>query len=361
MQHTRERSSLPISGRKSSLKFPLIFWFFTRVVILVAFLAAEPHGVAGALGNWDGAWYGSIVHHGYAFATDGKKYNVAFFPLFPLLSTILVRAGIAWPLAGALVNNFAFLVAMLLLYRYTCICTDERTARWVTVATCASPPSLFCSVAYSEGVFLLFSAVVFWAVCRRQYLYAGIAAAAAAATRPFGAALAFALLISAIVERRNAREVLAAATGLIGVVAFPAYCLIRFGDAFATVHAAHAWRHVSGFDGAGWLALARGALLGNINDRVSLFLIAVGIPCAMKYHRSLNPMAIFFIAFSLFLILFAGPPISVGRYIYACVPFLIVLGIWFRRFPFIGYSAAVAGLAILFLDAMAFARFQWVG
>jgi len=343
------------------MKFPLLFWFLSRLLILSAFFIAAPHGVLGAMGQWDGAWYRTIVHHGYSFAPDGGKYNVAFFPLFPLLSSILVRAGIAWPLAGVLINNAAFLAATLLLYGYIRTCAGERTARWVTVAACAAPPSIFCSVAYSEGSFILFSVLTFWAVRRRQYLCAGIAAAAAAATRPFGIALALALLLAAAIERRSFREILASSIGLIGAAAFPLYCLIRFGDPFAAVHAAYAWRQVSGFDGGGWFALFRGADWGSLNDRVSLFLIVTAIPCAIIYRRVLNPTAMFFIAFSAVLIIFAGPPISVGRYIYACVPVPIVLGAWFRRFPLVGYSAAAAGLVILFLDAMAFARFQWVG
>ncbi len=343
------------------MKFPLWSWLLSRALIFVAFLIAAPHGVLGALGNWDGAWYGSIVHHGYSFATDGKKYNVAFLPLFPLLSDIFVRIGIAWPLAGAIVNNVAFLVATVLLYRYVRACIDERTARWVVVIACAAPPSLFCSVAYSEGTFLLFSAIVFWAVQRRRYLYGGLAAAAAAATRPFGIALAGALLLAALVERRSVREICAAATGLIGAAAFPLYCFIRFGDPLAVVQAAHAWRHVSGFDAAGWFALARGALYGDINDWVSLFLIVAAVGCTVLYRRTLNPTALLFLVLSALVILSAGPPISVGRYIYACVPVLIVLGIWLRRFPTVGYSVATVGLVVLFFDAMAFARFQWVG
>lgn len=361
MQCLQECPFLPVSKSTLTMKFPLLVWFFSRLLVLSAFFIAAPHGVLGALGNWDGAWYGSIVHHGYSFAPDGGKYNVAFFPLFPLLSSLLVRAGIAWPLAGVIVNNAAFFAATLLLYGYTRSCADERTARWVTVAVCAAPPSLFCSVAYSEGSFILFSALTFWAVHRRQYLYAGIAAAAAAATRPFGIALALALVLAAVIERRSLRDILAASIGLIGAAAFPLYCLIRFGDLFAIVHAQQGWRNVSGFDGAGWYALARGAVWGNVNDWVSLFFIATVIPCAIKYRRVLDKTSIIFITFSILLIVFAGPPISINRFIYACVPLLIVLGTWFRRFPLVGYSAAAAGLVILFLDAMAFARFQWVG
>ncbi|HUY11292.1 MAG TPA: mannosyltransferase family protein [Candidatus Dormibacteraeota bacterium] len=343
------------------MKFAFFTWLATRALILVAFVLAVPHGALAAFGNWDGAWYGSIVAHGYQYAADGAKYNVAFFPLFPLLSALLVRIGIGWPLAGVIVNNLAFLPAILLLASLVRAATDDRAARWVAVVACVAPPSLFGSVAYSEGLFMLFSVLALWYVRRERYVYAGIAAAFAAMTRPFGIALALAVIVAALVERRSVREILASSIGLLGVAAFPLFCWLRFGDAIAFVHSANAWRHVSGFDPAGWLALARGAIWGNLNDCVSLALIAAVVPCAIASRRLLGLTGVLFLALSTLLVLFAGEPISVGRYLYACVPLLAAVAMACRRFPVVGYLAAGAGLSILFLDAMAFAAFRWVG
>ncbi len=62
--------------------------------------------------RWDGEWYMSIAREGYALR-DGYT-NVAFFPLYPLLTKLLglVLGGEQLPLAGVLVASAAFLAAL---------------------------------------------------------------------------------------------------------------------------------------------------------------------------------------------------------------------------------------------------------
>jgi hypothetical protein len=338
----------------------LAAWAVTRLIVLAGFAVAAPHGVIGALGHWDGSWYGSISMHGYQFVADGKQHNVAFFPLFPMISSLLIRVGIAWPLAGVIVNNVAFLIAVLLLYAYVRQTFDVPTARWSAVVACAIPLSLFCSVAYSEGLFILFSVAALRCFGRKWFLAAGLAAAAAAATRPLGVALALGLIAGAIVERRKIGEILATSTGLIGIAAFAAYCQWRFNDPLAFVHAQLGWRHQTGFDLHGWIRLLAAAKAFSVHAWITIVFVVVAVPCVIAFRQRIGAAGVAYVIVALATIALAGTPFSVDRLLYATVPLLIALARLFTRAPFVGYVATAFSLPLLFIDAMTFAQFHWV-
>jgi hypothetical protein len=343
------------------MRFALGVWAVTRLLILTAFAIARPQsGVLAAFGNWDGEWYGNIVMNGYRFVPDGKAHDIAFFPLFPLLSNALTHVGISWPLAGVIVNNAAFLAAVLLLYHYVRATFDIPTARWSVAVACALPLSLFGSVAYAEGLFILFSVMALAWYRDERYLAAGFAAAGASLARPLGVALALALIAAALFERKKPGNVLKCATGLLGIAAFALYCFVRFGDPLAFAHAAIGWRHQSGFDLHGWLALREGANEGGTHAWISLVFLMVLVPCVVMYRKRIGIAGVSFVALCLVAIAFAGTPISVDRYLYATVPLLIALARLFTRVPLVGYIAVAASLPLLYIDATTFARFHWV-
>lgn len=342
------------------MKFALGGFLLTRALVVAAFFIAVPHGTLHAFANWDGGWYASIVHHGYAFAHDGRQHNVAFFPMFPLLAAALGRVGIAWPLSGALVNNLAFLAATLLLYQYSRARLGERAAKWTVLLACALPPSLFCTVAYSEGLFIFFSVLSLAWYKRGFYLGAGLAAAAAAATRPFGIALALAVLAAALVERRRTRDVLACAIGVVGALLFPLFLALHFHDALAFIHAQSGWRHGVGIDSAGWTGVVRGAFAGRSQDWIGIALVAVGFPALVVFRKRFGAADMLFTVLCAAMILFAGTPLSLERLLYAIVPLLMAIGELFRRAPWLGYSAIPVSLVLLVLDSATFAHFKWV-
>ncbi len=232
------------------MRFVLLAWLVSRAIVAVAFMIASPHPMAST-GNWDGAWYGSIAQHGYAFATRYTQRDAAFFPLYPMLASLLLRAGITWPLAGTIVSNIAFLAALIVLYKLVRARWNDATACWTVAVACAVPTSLFASVAYHEGTFLFFSALALWWTLRDQRLAGGLAGAAASATSALGIALAAALVVDAIVRRRGARGIASAALAFSGVGLFALFCWLRFGDPLAFAHGEHAWR-TAGVDIAAW-------------------------------------------------------------------------------------------------------------
>jgi Gpi18-like mannosyltransferase len=96
----------------NAILFASTMWLSSRLIIWIAMLLIAPalpvpsSGEAPGSGwevfsQWDSRHYEKIATKGYQFKDNGKGYNVAFFPLYPLLvkgdqpSGILGRFGAA--------------------------------------------------------------------------------------------------------------------------------------------------------------------------------------------------------------------------------------------------------------------------
>ncbi|MCB0881606.1 MAG: hypothetical protein KDC33_05235 [Thermoleophilia bacterium] len=185
---------------------PVRAWALSRLVVLAAAAAAsltfgEPRlGVdrlvprwLAALGGWDTSWYLDIAQHGYDHYTDlaGAVYtNLPFFPLVP----VVMKAGIALhvnPFVFALVvNNLAFLGALVGLRRLTAERFGERRADVVTWGTALFPPTVYASMAYTEAVTLALAVAAGYLAHRGRIGWAACVASAATLARPPGVLVA---------------------------------------------------------------------------------------------------------------------------------------------------------------------------
>ncbi|HUA08485.1 MAG TPA: hypothetical protein VMA98_04365 [Candidatus Acidoferrales bacterium] len=342
------------------MRFVLLTWLATRAAIAAVLYLASPHPLASA-GNWDGAWYGSIALHGYQHASIGAQRDIAFFPLFPMMAAVLLHAGLRWPLAGILVNNACFLAALFVIYALAHERWSRQTARWCVAVAASCPLSLFASVAYHEGVFLLFSALALFATLRADRLRGGIAGALASATSAMGIALAGALALDAIVQRRGARAIACALLAFAGAGAFAIFCYARFGDPLSFVHAQHAWR-TAGFDGGAWLRIF--ASLSSWDGLRRNVMVVVLVPLAavavLLQRKALGSLMTSYALLAIALLLFAGEPISADRNAFTFVPVLLAYGRALERVPVAGGAALAASLALLAYDTAQFANFHWV-
>jgi Gpi18-like mannosyltransferase len=341
------------------------WWLLTRAIVVAAFLVSAPHPIQ-ALGNWDGAWYGEIAQHGYAYSTGvAARSSAAFFPLFPLIAAAVIRAAVAWPLAGALVNSLAFLLLLPVLYRLAERRFDSRTAQLTIATACALPLSLFGTVAYSEGIFMLTSALALDFFECRRFAVAGTCGALASAARAAGTPLALALGVSALVERRGARAFGAALAAFAGIAALALYDFLHFGDALAFVHAQWEWHRGIGFDWISWRGIAAAMFVHwdpeawRLNWQM-LLLVPCGAFVLALHAKRLGLLFTLYGFFALAMLLAAGTPLSASRTAYAIVPILIALGATWRRAPVLGAIVVAAGLVLLWFDTAAFARFHWV-
>jgi Gpi18-like mannosyltransferase len=308
--------------------------------------------------HWDGSWYRTIATSGYGYA-DAKYSNFAFFPLFPLITHGVMMLGLPFEVAGTLVNNLAFLGALSILYRWVQERHGISTARWATAVLAWCPFSLFGTVTYTEGLFLLCSTACLQAFDKHQHARAALWGAMATATRVTGVALVPAMLIAAWKERRPAIAYAAGLAAGAGLLIFSVYCAIRFGDPLAFLHAQRGWRTSLGFDWLGWLNIfVNGLTFGT--EFIKVVMILGGGYLLWRLRDKISPVAVAYGFCALALILASGSLTSVDRYAYGIVSLAIALGMLLARHPRWGYATMGYFAILLVAFSIRFARWRWV-
>ena len=188
--------------------------------------------ILDVLTSWDGIWYLRIVRRGYpeyvpsGITYDDPEARVAFFPMYPWLVRTVDRVLPGGDTFAALVVNlvlgavFVLLVGLLARHWF-----GESTARSAMVLASFFPGSFVLSFAYSEALLLTLAAACLLALTRERWLWAGIFAAIATATRPNGVALVAATAVAAYVAIRRSREWRALVAPVLSPIGFVAYQL----------------------------------------------------------------------------------------------------------------------------------------
>ena len=188
--------------------------------------------ILDVLTSWDGIWYLRIVRRGYpeyvptGITYDDPEARVAFFPMYPWLVRTVDRVLPGGDTFAALVVNlvlgavFVLLVGLLARHWF-----GESTARSAMVLASFFPGSFVLSFAYSEALLLTLAAACLLALTRERWLWAGIFAAIATATRPNGVALVAATAVAAFVAIRRSREWRALVAPVLSPIGFVAYQL----------------------------------------------------------------------------------------------------------------------------------------
>lgn len=356
------------------LIFVIAMWLLSRLVIVVAMQVIAPllpfaptsynFSVRGYVpdfvpktgwelfSHWDGAWYREIATLGYSYANDGKEHSVAFFPLFPLITRGVMVMGLPFEVAGTLVNNLALLGALLFLYRWAQERYGIREARWATAVLAWCPFSLYGTVIYTEGLFLLLTTAALRAFDNHQHTKAAVWGALATATRATGAALVPAFLFVAWRERRPALAYAAGLAAASGLLLYSIYCGIRFGEPLAFVHVNRAWQQPT------WLDIFGRVLRLGIDGLIKVVMFYGGGFLLWHLREKLPRLAVAFGFCSLALIFASKALDSVSRYVYGIVSLSLALGVLLERHPRWGY--ATMGLFAIMLVGFAI-RFAWWG
>ncbi len=362
--------------------FVFAMWLVSRVVIVVVMQLIAPLLPASVMqrhdidlvatmgwqtfAHWDGNWYRTIVTSGYEFAVDGKQHNIAFFPFFPLVTRAVMTLGLPFEVAGTLVNNLAFLGAMFLLYFWVKESHGIVAARWTTAVLAWCPFSIFGTITYTEGLFLLLSTASLRAFDKGQHIWAAVWGAMATATRANGVVLIPTFLIEAWRKRRRAIAYVAAIVTSTGLLLFSLYCAVRFGDPLAFVHAQRGWQAQTGFNLRVWWELFTQDLLvrrGWSTAIVALTKIVTVFGGGYLLWRSrfrLSPIVVTYGFCSLALIFSSGAIQSVERFIYGTVLIAIALGILLERHQRSGYVVLSLFALLLIYFSMRFAWGLWV-
>jgi hypothetical protein len=256
------RVALPLDVARpgAGWRVPLVAWGASRALVLVAGIVASlvlgspTRGVDPAvpealaqLGGWDTTWYLDVARRGYEqdLGQVGDVFtNLAFFPLLPGIMALLLALGLN-PFVGALVvSNVAFLGALAGLHSLTAARAGEAAAARATWTLALLPTAVYASLAYTEGIALACAVGAALAAWRGRYLLAGLAAAAAALTRPTG--ILVALLVGLLALRdpapgRLRRAAIGVLPAVAALAAFLAWMAVARGSALLPFEAQAAW------------------------------------------------------------------------------------------------------------------------
>src|SRR6266704_1595435 len=116
--------------------------------------------------RWDAENYVRIAQFGYQ-----TPYDVAFFPLFPLLIRIIAFPLGSWSYlaVGTILSNAALLGAMYVLYQLAVEHGGEEIAGRSLLYLCIFPTAFFFFAAYNESLFLLLTLLTFLALHRQRW------------------------------------------------------------------------------------------------------------------------------------------------------------------------------------------------
>jgi hypothetical protein len=209
----------------------------------------DPDPLRNMLARWDTFFYLDIATHGYAWNGNAHQgQNIVFFPLFPMLMRGAGWLGGGHPLlAGLLVALTAFLLALLVFWRWTADRLGPEVATGAVWLLSAFPLAVFFSAAYTESLYLLLVVSACYFAERRRFAPTAAAGFLGGLVRPNGWLLAIPIAWTMLIadqDRQRHRSILrsaAIAAPVAGVLCYCAYLAWRFGAPLAWLAGQAAW------------------------------------------------------------------------------------------------------------------------
>ena len=324
------------------------------------------HGLLDVLGRWDAQHYLAIATLGY----HGK--DMAFFPLYPLLiSRVGALIGDHF-IAGLLISNIAFFVALAYLYALSKLeFGDHETAFHSIFYIAIFPTAIFFSVVYTESLFLALTVASVYYARRGNFITAGVVGALASLTRVEGVLLVLPLAYEVWRAWRERRGT-TLARGVIGLCLIPAglgvymaYLYALVGDPLYFQKVQANWnRHLA----PPWVSisntvreLSRTSLASSsaMNHVLELsftlgFLALLVIAC-----RTLRPSYALYFAASLLVPMSTASLMSMPRFDLVVFPAFMLLALWGRR-PVVNSAIVSLSLTLLGVFTVFFADWYWL-
>lgn len=254
-KESHDAQSLPLQTRQLDYFQPSLgqILFFSGLITLTQIwllaIAAQRSDFSQAFGSlfqWDSLWYGKIVDRGYYSTLPpdlrdwGEYSNVAFFPGYPLLAS-LVKSLTHYATSTSLIVTaqlacWGFWVNLMLLLRQFQIQTVWAIA--LIAAILVYPGSFYLVSAYSESLFLAgLVGLIYWTnhPSPLSWLWAGLWGIVMSSTRIVGLPLAiyplFLLSYSATGNWKvNSRLLLICGLSTLGTWGFFGFCAKQFGQ-----------------------------------------------------------------------------------------------------------------------------------
>jgi Mannosyltransferase (PIG-V) len=368
--HASDSGGVKAEAWRERVVFVLGMWLSSRLVVVLGIqlapllsLSPRPGYAAPSAGwalfaQWDARFYEQIASAGYEYIADGNYHSLAFFPLFPLLTKAVMAVGIPFAPAGVAVNSLAFLAAIWHLHAWAGEQYGPREANWAAAVMAWFPYSLFGTVTYTEGTFLLVTTAALRSFDAGRYALGGMWGALATATRFPGCMLAAAMFVAGLWEKRPRAALAAAVAAGTGLLAFAVFCAVRFESPIAFVDAQKGWAK----DAIYWpevietIIRKRGVALDSLL-RVGMFVGAAIVLWATRAR--LSKSALLYGAFSLGLFSIVNVQ-SIGRFVFAVAPVSLALGLILARRPRTGWGFLGVSAVMLLAFSVRWAWGYWV-
>ena len=120
--------------------------------------------------RWDTLHFQAIAERGYG-AYDSSLFSPFLYPL--LIRLVADTIGGDTLLAGLIVSNLAYLVALIYLYRLATMETGQEIARRSILYLALFPTAFFLLAAYTESLFLLTTVAALYYARQKRWLAAG--------------------------------------------------------------------------------------------------------------------------------------------------------------------------------------------
>jgi hypothetical protein len=383
---------------------PLAIFAITRIVVFFAgYLAAVAlpsttgdglyHLIPGNLfldvwARWDSAYYLTIARDGYAY-TEGQLRDVAFFPVYPLLTRVLGSLTSNAVLGGMLVSHLSFAAALLVLDRLTRLeFGDSGTAERTVFYLAAFPSSLFFSAVYSESTFLLLAVGTLYCARRQWWPAAGVLGALASATRVVGVVFWPVLIVEWLRANgwtwaglrnsttrarlltcalRDWPALLAVSVTPLGLVSYALFLGSTFGDPIAFWTAQSLWARenrgplaavMNAIDAMKWGDVWTGAHLYWIAP-LDLAAVIMGLTIGVAVFARLGAGYGLFTLLGVLIPLWSATD-SMLRYVVVLFPLFMMLGHWGRR-RIVDHTLSVVFLVLLGFSIAAFVNWAFIG
>lgn len=334
--------------------------------------------------RWDAPHYLDIAKLGYtADKSLGDQWLfIVFYPLYPALAALLSPV-LGGEFNAATAISWACLVgACYWIYRLSLLDNDKAEARRAVKYLLIFPVAVFLGAPYTESLFLLLTALCFYALRKRSFWLAGVIGFFAALTRNLGALLAVPFLIEVLDEAglfggwkkiRTGKfwlDVLKhGAWALLIPLGVGVYLFINqavYGDPFMflKIQSEHWSQHLQPF----WdtVLMTWNNVAGNsrtLDEKAFLWIPqAIGMAAVFVslpfMARRLRPSYIAYLIVYIVVALSASWLLSFNRYMMGAVPLFLGIAALTRR------KWADISLTVIFVDVMLFLAagfFMWKG
>ena len=309
---------------------------------------------------WDGSWYREAAVHGYPvpLPVDPSTGHVAqnawaFYPLFPLLSRLLMDAtGLGFPVVASTLALLCGVGAAVLMARLLSERVGERVALATVAAWAAFPAAVSLQLAYTESIAMLVLCGLLWAVMRRAWLLAAPLVLLLGLTRPIAAPAAAVIAVALWVRWRGRRErpvtlgeavsgVVALAAAGLAATLWPLIAWAATGSRTAYTDTMAAWRaggHIVPLKPWLWMSQwvfrdsPNGATYGPV--ALAALVTAIVVLTLGPWATRLGPeLRTWCLAYPAYLALVLDPFTSIFRYALPLFPLLAVIlgGGWVDR------------------------------